>query len=414
MPAIRIKLSLIATYITFAILLNSVGTVILQSINSFGVSESSAAVLEGFKDISIAVVSFLVASFLPRFGYRKSMIVGLFLVMLACLSMPVANSFFATKMMFMCVGIAFALVKVSVYSSIGLIAKDRYEHAGFMNVLEGMFMVGVLGGYWVFGFFIGDGSDSGPGWLDVYWVLAGLCALNIVLLASTPMDERGSRAESTGIVDDFRKMLRLVALPMVLVFVLSAFLYVLIEQGIGTWLPNFNNKVLNLPSDMSVQATSIFAASLAVGRLSAGVVLRKINWYPVLNICVVAMAALVILTLPLTEGLEGQTVSNWLEAPIAAFIFPMIGLFMAPIYPAINSVILSTLPTAKHSSMTGLIVIFSALGGTTGSLITGRVFEAFDGQTAFYLSIFPMAVILGCLYVFRRSVDRFSAKTAAA
>lgn len=106
--------------------------------------------------------------------------------------------------------------------------------------------------------------------------------------------------------------------------------------------------------------------------------------------------------------------SNWLEAPIAAFIFPMIGLFMAPIYPAINSVILSTLPTAKHSSMTGLIVIFSALGGTTGSLITGRVFEAFDGQTAFYLSIFPMAVILGCLYVFRRSVDRYSAEMAAA
>jgi fucose permease len=411
---IRIRLSLITTYIVFAILLNSVGTVIMQSINSFGVTESAAGILEGFKDLSIAVVSFVVASFLPRFGYRRSMIAGLMLVTLACLAMPLANSFFATKMMFMAVGVAFALVKVSVYSSIGLITKNPRDHAGFMNVLEGMFMVGVLAGYWIFGFFIGDGSSGGSDWLDVYWVLAVLCLFNIVLLLSTKMDESGSHGDKSSMVQDFRKMMALLALPMVLVFVISAFLYVLIEQGIGTWLPNFNNKVLNLPSDMSVQATSIFAASLAIGRLSAGAVLSRVSWYPVLNVCVLAMAGLVLLTLPLTRGLEGQVVSGWAEAPMAAFLFPLIGLFMAPIYPAINSVILSALPTARHSSMTGLIVIFSALGGTTGSLITGRVFEAFDGQTAFYLSLVPMLAILMCLYLFRQTTGRHKAGEAQA
>ncbi|WP_281301499.1 MULTISPECIES: MFS transporter [unclassified Iodidimonas] len=414
METIRIRLSLITTYIVFAILLNSVGTVIMQSINSFGVTESAAGILEGFKDLSIAVVSFVVASFLPRFGYRRSMIAGLMLVTLACLAMPLANSFFATKMMFMAVGVAFALVKVSVYSSIGLITKNPRDHAGFMNVLEGMFMVGVLAGYWIFGFFIGDGSSGGSDWLDVYWVLAVLCLFNIVLLLSTKMDESGSHGDKSSMVQDFRKMMALLALPMVLVFVISAFLYVLIEQGIGTWLPNFNNKVLNLPSDMSVQATSIFAASLAIGRLSAGAVLSRVSWYPVLNVCVLAMAGLVLLTLPLTRGLEGQVVSGWAEAPMAAFLFPLIGLFMAPIYPAINSVILSALPTARHSSMTGLIVIFSALGGTTGSLITGRVFEAFDGQTAFYLSLVPMLAILMCLYLFRQTTGRHKAGEAQA
>jgi fucose permease len=328
--------------------------------------------------------------------------------------MPLANSFFATKMMFMAVGVAFALVKVSVYSSIGLITKNPRDHAGFMNVLEGMFMVGVLAGYWIFGFFIGDGSSGGSDWLDVYWVLAVLCLFNIVLLLSTKMDESGSHGDKSSMVQDFRKMMALLALPMVLVFVISAFLYVLIEQGIGTWLPNFNNKVLNLPSDMSVQATSIFAASLAIGRLSAGAVLSRVSWYPVLNVCVLAMAGLVLLTLPLTRGLEGQVVSGWAEAPMAAFLFPLIGLFMAPIYPAINSVILSALPTARHSSMTGLIVIFSALGGTTGSLITGRVFEAFDGQTAFYLSLVPMLAILMCLYLFRQTTGRHKAGEAQA
>ena len=62
----RIIWVLFLIYFTFAILLNSVGTVILQVINNYGVSKSAASVLEGFKDLPIAVVSFLVASFLPR------------------------------------------------------------------------------------------------------------------------------------------------------------------------------------------------------------------------------------------------------------------------------------------------------------------------------------------------------------
>jgi cyanate permease len=53
----RIKLSLLLNYFVFAILLNSVGTVILQVQNNYGVSESSASVLEAFKDLTIAAVS---------------------------------------------------------------------------------------------------------------------------------------------------------------------------------------------------------------------------------------------------------------------------------------------------------------------------------------------------------------------
>ncbi len=401
MIVMRIRLALILTYIVFAILLNSVGTVILQSINVFGVTESAAATLEGFKDISIAVVSFLVASFLPHFGYRNAMIAGLVLVLLACLAMPIFDSFHVTRLMFLATGIAFALVKVSVYATIGLISHDRYAHAGFMNTIEGMFMVGVLGGYWLFGYFIDDSATSR--WLDVYWVLAILCAATIILLVFTKFDEGDAAPDAESMGDSFRSMLRLLALPMVGVFILSAFLYVLIEQGIGTWLPTFNNRVLQLPAAMSVQAASIFAAALAIGRLSAGVILRRFDWYPVLNIAVIAMAILVLLSMPLTRGLDTHQVTGWATAPVAAYLFPMIGLFMAPIYPAINSVMLSALPKSRHAAMTGLIVVFSALGGTTGSLITGRVFGSFDGQTAFYLSLVPMAMILFSLYLFRRT-----------
>src|SRR5450830_698994 len=402
----RILFILFLIYFVFAILLNSVGTVILQIINNYGVSKGAASVLEGFKDLPIAVVSFLVASFLPRLGYKKAMLTGLAIVTLACLAMPLVPGFATAKLLFLCVGVSFALVKVSVYSTLGLVATSPRHHAGIMNTLEGFFMIGVLCAYWVFGWFIDSADPRSTSWLNVYWLLAALCAVTFVLLALTTFDESLAAlpAERTP-AQDFAAMLKLFFKPLVCIFVITAFLYVLVEQSVGTWLPTFNNEILKLPAAMSVQVTSIFAACLAIGRLSAGVLMRKLNWYPVLNVCVIGMAAMVLLALPLTHDVVLDPNISWSTAPIATFLFPLIGLFMAPVYPGINSVMLSSLPKNQHSAMTGLLVIFSALGGTTGSLITGYVFGNFNGHFAFYLTLVPITIVLIMLYFFKKAVD---------
>lgn len=399
----RIILALVLTYMLFAMLLNSVGTVILQSIQSFGVSKTHASLLEAFKDLSIAGTSFAVAAFLPRLGYRRAIMLALALVVAACASMPLFPGFATTELLFACIGVAFALVKIAVYSSIGLLATDVRAHASLTNSIEGLFMVGVLASYWLFGAFIDPRDPGALSWLDVYWLLAGLSAAVLLLLAVSPLDESAASAGQSQLAPRaFAEMLSLAARPLVIVFLTSAFLYVLMEQSIGTWLPTFNREVLHLPGAMSVQAASIFAASLALGRLGAGYVLRRVDWFPVLASCLVAMALLVVATLPLTRNLVARDDIDWLSAPAAAYIFPLIGLFLAPIYPAINSAVLSALPKPRHASMTGLIVVFSALGGTTGSRITGVVFQRFDGQTAFYLTLLPMALLLAALWRFSR------------
>ena len=403
----RILLALFLIYFVFAILLNSVGTVILQIIGNYGISKAGASVLEGFKDMPIAIVSFLVASFLPRIGYKNAMLVALALVTAACVAMPLVPGFMVTKLLFLCVGTAFALVKVSVYSTLGLIARDRRHHASIMNTLEGFFMVGVLSAYWVFAHFIDSDNPRSQHWLQVYWVLAGLCAFTFILLLTTPFDERAAALPAgRSRWQDFSDMLRLFFKPLVCVFVVTAFLYVLIEQSIGTWLPTFNNEMLKLPAAMSVEVTSIFAACLAIGRLGAGVIMRKASWYAVMNACVIGMAVVVLLALPLTRNVVADPYISWASAPLATFLFPLIGLFMAPIYPGINSVMLSSLPKNQHSSMTGLLVIFSALGGTTGSMITGYVFGSFNGHTAFYLTLVPISLVLVMLFFFRRLVEK--------
>jgi len=159
---------------------------------------------------------------------------------------------------------------------------------------------------------------------------------------------------------------------------------------------------------MSVQVSSIFALCLAIGRLSAGVIMRRVNWFPVMVACVLGMGATVLFALPLSQGIVHDPNVGWSTAPLAAFVFPLIGLFMAPIYPGINSVMLSSLPKHQHAPMTGLLVIFSALGGTSGSMVTGYVFGRFDGQLAFYLTLVPIALLLAGLFLFRMQVERSS------
>ncbi|MFQ3202328.1 MAG: FHS family glucose/mannose:H+ symporter-like MFS transporter [Pseudoalteromonas tetraodonis] len=406
MSKIKITLAIAASYFIFAILLNSVGTVILQAINTLGVSKTEASVLEGFKDLSIAIMSFVVASFIPRLGYKLAMLLALIVVAIACLSTAVISDFYMFKVLFAAVGCGFAVVKVSVYSIIGQVTEDANSHSSLLNTIEGIFMVGVLSGYWVFTAFI-DPVDSNA-WLNVYYVLAALTLLVIISVVIAPIKPAIKGQKSNSGWNDFIAMLKLTYQPLVLIFIISAFLYVLIEQGVGTWLPTFNNQVLQLPVAISIQLASIFAAALAFGRLVAGQVLKHIHWFVVLSCCLVAMAALIIITLPLTENLPKSEVNSLFDAPLAAFVLPLIGFFMAPIYPVLNSVMLSALQKHKHAAMTGLIVVFSALGGTTGSVITGYVFEHFSGQHAFYLSLVPISLIFISVIIFKKRTHAIS------
>jgi fucose permease len=234
--------------------------------------------------------------------------------------------------------------------------------------------------------------------------------LAFIILLFTGLDESEvEHSTSKSALRDFISMLKLCFKPLVLVFVISIFLYVLIEQGIMSWLPTFNNKILSLPASLSIQMTSLLAGSIALGRFIAGFVSKKIDWYPMLVTSLLFAAALVLIALPLAESVDSSVpVTGWLSAPIAAFIFPLIGLCLAPVYPIINSVMLSALDKNQQASMTGLIVVFSALGGTTGSIITGALFEHFDGATAFYCSLIPIAIILLMLTLFKRQTDRIS------
>lgn len=176
----------------------------------------------------------------------------------------------------------------------------------------------------------------------------------------------------------------------------------MIEQGIMTWLPTFNDRVLQLPENVSIMMASILAVSLGVGRLLAGYLSEKFSWVSILSVCILAAMSLVVFVLPKAVSAEPINVQSFSDIPLIGFAFPLVGLFIAPIYPMLNSVVLSALPKKLHSPMSGLIIIFSALGGTLGSRLIGYLFKHVGGATAFYYTLIPMSLLLLSFFVLRR------------
>ncbi len=394
-----IKWAMYLNYFVFAILLNSVGIVILKAQRYYGVDELEASILEAFKDLPIAIVSFLVASFLPRIGYKRAMLIGLGLVYMACITMYFGNSFATAKLLFATVGVSFALIKVSVYSLIGTVTENQQEHNSLMSSIEGVFMIGIALAYFLFPAF---NSETNPdAWLNVYWLLAGISGVSFAFLFLAK-SENHVEVPGVNLLDDFKQMFQLMAKLLTIVFVISAFLFVMIEQGIMSWLPTFNSKVLHLPENISIMMASILAISLAVGRLAAGFLTKKINWIWILSACIIIAMLIVIFVLPKAVGLEVKTITSLFDIPLIGFAFPLVGLFIAPIYPLLNSVVLSALPKSLHSSMTGLIVVFSALGGTLGSRIIGYLFKNEGPENAFYYTLIPMALLLFSFFILKK------------
>ncbi|MDB4439150.1 MFS transporter, partial [bacterium] len=238
-------------------------------------------------------------------------------------------------------------------------------------------------------------------WLNVYWLLAGLALLSFLFLLTSKFEE-GEVLPGNNLKEDFSKMFALLSKILVLVFVASAFLFVMVEQGIMTWLPTFNDRVLNLNFDQAIMMSSILAITLGIGRLVAGYLSQYFSWFKILLVCIVLSMMMVVFVLPNAVNASPLKVEIFSDIPLMGFIFPMIGLFIAPIYPLLNSAVLFALPKKFHAPMSGLIIIFSAIGGTLGSRLIGILFKEVGGANAFYYTLIPMALLLVTLVALYR------------
>lgn len=394
-------------YCVYAIQLNSVGIAVLQVQRSFGVSVLEASTLAFYKGLGILLGALIAGSFLKRIGYRRAMLIALGASAVVLAVVPLFISFTVVKAVFLITGLSYGLMKVSLYSTIGLIAPTKSEHASLLSFVESFYKIGSLLTFVFFAAFTSNDDPHSVSWSYAYTVLAGLMFVAFVLLANTSLDESSVREDpSRPLYMPILEMARLAVTPVVITLAFLVFACIVTEHGFINWLPTFNHKVMHLVPSLGIQMAGLYAIFAIVGRVSVGFVLRRVRWFPVLCVCLAGATVVLIVGLLAAGSAPNTSISHWRDAPLAVFLLPLTGLFVGPIWPVMHSAALTSLPVNRHNTLASLSVVFSSISGAVGTPLLGVLFQHYGGLTALASLLIAFVIMTIGIVALRRFTER--------
>lgn len=373
----QFSLPLKLTFLIFSMVLNCMGIVILQ-LSEAHVTYDKLGFLESFKDIPIAFISLFAVNFISRFGTKNSLILALSIVGICSIILPFVEVFWFYKLWFAIIGTCFAIGKICVFGIMRNNISDEKSLAKTMNNVEAAFMVGVFVVNTGFGWLIS--SQYFQFWKFGFLFISVICALTIFLFARLQISEPVKEYKEN-IVKEVVKIIN----PLVILFLSVIFFIVFVEQSFNSWLPSFYKNHLKVNSFLALQATSFLAVFSYTGRTITAQIIHQfsLSKYYILCLCLLVIILLAII------GIQFRVTNN---SEILLFLFPVVGLVLSPLYPVINSMMISRIDKEKANLFTSMIVIFSSLGSSLSSIIMSVLFQLS------LLKYYPV-YILTCVFV---------------
>lgn len=383
----KISLPLKLTFLIFSMVLNCMGIVILQ-LSEANITYEKLGFLESFKDLPIAFISLFAVNFISRTGTKKALILALSIVGICTTILPFVEVFWFYKVWFAIVGTCFAIGKICVFGIIRNNISDEKSLAKIMNTVEASFMIGIFIVNTGFGWLIS--SQYSEFWKFGFLSISVLSAVTIFLFSKLEITEP-EKVKKEGLISELSTF----ANPLIITFLGVIFFIVFVEQGFNSWLPSFYKNHLQVNSFFALQATSFLALFSYVGRTITANIIHRFSLSRYYIICL----SLIIAVLAIILGIQFFDSQN---SQVLLFLFPIIGLFLAPLYPVINSKMIARVNKEKANLFTSLIVIFSSLGSSISSIIMSLLF----GKQL--LKFYPLYILLTVIVILTVSLVYFN------
>jgi fucose permease len=360
------------------------GIVILQ-LSQENIGYDKLGFLEAFKDLPIAFISLFAVNFISKVGAKKSLILALSIVGICSFILPFVEVFWFYKLWFAIIGTCFAIGKICVYGIIRNNITIEKSLAQTMNNVEASFMIGIFVVNVGFGWLIA--SEYSEYWKFGFMFISIVSLVTIYLLSRVTIIEADKNLENNifSSLISFRK-------TSVILFFFVIFFIVLTEQSFNSWLPTYYRNHLKVNSFFAIQASSMLAMFSYIGRIITANVIQRFSLVKYFTFCLVCIMFL----LSIIFGIQyfGSD-----QSEISLYLFPIIGLFLSPLYPLINSKMISQIESQKINTFTSLIVIFSSLGSSVSSITMSLLFEN-QILTFYSLYILGAVLIIFCLSTF--------------
>ena len=350
-------------FMMFAMSTDAVGVIIPEVMKQFNLSLTSAGPMHYTPMIAIAFSGIFLGFLADKIGRKKTIIIGLALYAINSYLFIAGNSFAFFLNLMIIAGIAIGIFKTGALALIGDISKSTTEHTSTMNTVEGFFGVGAIIGPFIVSYFLSVGVD----WKFLYVVVGTLCVILIImsLLIKYPATVKTIKEPM-----NLKSALVLVKDPYALGFSIAIFLYVAVECAIYVWMPTLISGYKGGIVFFTTYALSIFFVLRAAGRFLVFWLMAKFNWAIVL--CIFCFLILVCFIGSVIGGIG-----------IAVILLPLSGLFMSVVYPTLNSKGISCFPKAKHGSIAGIILFFTAAGAALGPLAMGAISDVFGHKVKY-------------------------------
>lgn len=371
----NISLPLKLTFLVFSMVLNCMGIVILQ-LSEQNITYDKLGFLESFKDIPIAIFSLFAVNFISRFGTKKSLLFALMLVGTCSLFLPFVEVFWFFKLWFAIIGTCFAIGKICVYGIIRNNMTEEKSLAKTMNSVEASFMIGIFTVNTGFGWLIS--SQFGEYWKFGFMSISLISFFTVFLFLKAKIAEPENK--NTKILPDLSGFGKL---TFILFFAVSFFI-IFIEQSFNSWLPAFYKDHLKVNSFFALQASSFLALFSFTGRAITSKIIHKFSLSRYFMMCLFMIIFLLVVISVIQF--------NFTEHPkVLLFLFPVIGLFLSPLYPVINSKMIAKIDKDKINTFTSLIVIVSSVSSSLNSMTISLLFK---NQILTYYSLYILGAVI--------------------
>ncbi|MFP3595658.1 MFS transporter [Chryseobacterium sp. SIMBA_029] len=382
----HISLPLKLTFLIFSMVLNCMGIVILQ-LSEAKITYEKLGFLESFKDLPIAFISLFAVNFISKIGTKKALILALIIVGICASVLPFVEVFWFYKVWFAIIGTCFAIGKICVFGIIRNNISDEKSLAKMMNSVEASFMIGIFVVNTGFGWLIS--SQYSEFWKFGFLSISMICAVTIFLFSKLEISEP-QKVDKESIISELSKFVN----PVIVSFLGVVFFIVFVEQGFNSWLPSFYKNHLKVNSFFALQATSFLALFSYAGRIATANIIQRFSLPAYYTLCIFLIISVLIIIL----GIQYFDSEN---SKVLLFLFPVIGLFLAPLYPVINSKMIAQIHKEKINLFTSLIVIFSSLGSSVSSIIMSLLF----GKQL--LNYYPLYILLAVIVLLTISLIYF-------
>jgi len=363
-------------FMMFAMTTDAVGVIIPVVMKQFNLNMTVAGLMHYMPMIAIALSGVFLGFLADRFGRKATIIIGLICYAANSYLYITANRYGFILSLMAIGGLAIGVFKTGALALIGDISTSTKQHTSTMNAVEGFFAVGSIIGPAMVTYLL----SKEVRWQWLYVVAGTLCLALIIIAAIVKYPVSKKSTEDRG---NLSGTLSLLKDPFALGFSTGAFLYVSVECAIYVWMPTLVAKYEGNLILIATYSLTIFFVLRAAGRFIGVWLLSYLNWSHLL-----AIFSSIIFLCFLGSVIGGLK--------IAIILLPLSGLFMSVIYPTINSKGISCFPKAKHGTIAGIILFFTAAGAALGPLAMGGVSDMFghDVKYGFILATI-FAALLG-------------------